>query len=97
MAPRAALSCSSFLPHRASLKTEAGAVPEGSLLKRRPTGPPDRSPADRGSRFSLRHRRGSESEGGSGVVSRAEGEVLANPGTLEASECILDGIGRRFG
>ena len=89
MAPRAALSCSSVLPRRASLKTEAGAVPEGS--------PPDRSPADRGSRLSLRHRRGSESEGGSTVVSRAEGEVLANPETLEASECILDGISRRFG
>ena len=36
-------------------------------------------------------RRGIESEGGSTVVSRAEGEVLANPETLEASECILDG------
>jgi len=45
-------------------------------------------------RLSLRHRRGSESEGGStvnAVVSRAMGEVLANHETLEASECILDG------
>jgi hypothetical protein len=37
-------------------------------------------------------RRGIESEGGSTVVSRAEGEVLANPETLEASECILDSM-----